>query len=83
MYCLCVNVYCHRVTTQLQLTKIYQIENFLPMLPLLFSPSDSRTYVLPGRKFFQSSYVRNLDAPYHNLIYWPFINGVGGRVIGK
>ena len=22
MYCLCVNVYCHRVTTQLQLTKI-------------------------------------------------------------
>ena len=24
MYCLCVNVYCHRVTTQLQLTK-YQV----------------------------------------------------------
>ena len=23
MYCLCVNVYCHRVTTQLQLTNIY------------------------------------------------------------
>ena len=22
MYCLCVNVYCHRVTTQLQLTNI-------------------------------------------------------------
>ena len=25
MYCLCVNVYCHRVTTQLQLTNIYHI----------------------------------------------------------
>ena len=25
MYCLCVNVHCHRVTTQLQLTNIYHI----------------------------------------------------------
>ena len=30
MYCLCVNVYCHRVTTQLQLTNIsYHIKNLL------------------------------------------------------
>ena len=31
MYCLCVNVYCHRVTTQLQLTNIsYMKKNFEP-----------------------------------------------------
>jgi hypothetical protein len=26
MYCLCVDVYCHRVSTQLQLTNIYQYQ---------------------------------------------------------
>ena len=31
MYCLCVNVYCHRVTTQLQLTNIsYQVMKWRP-----------------------------------------------------
>jgi hypothetical protein len=28
MYCLCVNVYCHRVTTQLQLINIILHQNF-------------------------------------------------------
>jgi hypothetical protein len=27
MYCLCVNMYCHRVTTKLQLTNIYQVKS--------------------------------------------------------
>ena len=38
MYCLCVNVYCHRVTTQLQLINIsyfiisYQMLSFVPLI---------------------------------------------------
>ena len=40
MYCLCVNVYCHRVTTQLQLTNIsyHIIRKFscFPMYDLIF-----------------------------------------------
>jgi hypothetical protein len=32
MYCLCVNVYCHRVTTQLQLTNILYLARYLPFV---------------------------------------------------
>jgi len=28
VYCLCVNVYCHRLSTQLQLKKIYHINGY-------------------------------------------------------
>ena len=51
MYCLCVNVYCHRVTTQLQLTNIsYHIYNKWYVLcflddSLLVGPTD---YQLKG-----------------------------------
>ena len=40
MYCLCVNVYCHRVTTQLQLTNIsyHIILNSLSRFPLILLP---------------------------------------------
>ena len=35
MYCLCVNVYCHRVTTQLQLTNIsYHMKHGVVTFPL-------------------------------------------------
>ena len=35
MYCLCVNVYCHRVTTQLQLTNKININLLLLLSPIL------------------------------------------------
>jgi hypothetical protein len=35
MYCLCVNVYCHRVTTQLQLTNISYISKSTAALKTL------------------------------------------------
>ena len=40
MYCLCVNVYCHRVTTQLQLTNKKKI--FVHSLFLVFSSTSLR-----------------------------------------
>ena len=38
MYCLCVNVYCHRVTTQLQLINISDINKYIldPILNVLY-----------------------------------------------
>jgi hypothetical protein len=38
MFCFCVNVYCHRVSTQLQLTNI-SIKNILLLLPLALQPT--------------------------------------------
>jgi len=35
MYCLCVNVYCHRVTTQLQLINIYLISKSTDKISLV------------------------------------------------
>ena len=43
MYCLCVNVYCHRATTQLQLTNISQKDCHRP---LCIGTDRARTHVL-------------------------------------
>ena len=53
MYCLCVNVYCHRVTTQLQLTNIlyhikwmYSVSVQVGQLLLVICGAWKRTYFL-------------------------------------
>ena len=52
MYCLCVNVVCHRVTTQLQLTNIsiYQFINFSGM----FCKENQDTHFVFSKFFFEN-----------------------------
>ena len=46
-YCLCVNVYCHRVTTQLQLTNIYHIiYRIIYQFPTIIQKSFHNTIIL-------------------------------------
>jgi len=51
MYCLCVNVYCHRVTTQLQLTNISYHKHSTAFVMVLKLPTDMRLHLkLPRQK---------------------------------
>ena len=55
MYCLCVNVYCHRVTTQLQLTNISYLR--------LSLASDLFLVVLPTKCIFVLFHVGHMHRP--------------------
>jgi len=46
MYCLCVNVYCHRVTTQLQLINISYLKGGKVVSPKHRLPFSGRRYTL-------------------------------------
>jgi len=66
MYCLCVNVYCHRVTTQLQLTNIsYHFQNSeeSPHQAIRMAADDNVAHVLIDRlKSFAATPHNNVTA---------------------
>ena len=57
MYCLCVNVYCHRVTNQLQLINIYCI--------ILSTQYSFYMY----RMIYQTSHINPLNAELNPICY--------------
>jgi len=67
MYCLCVNVYCHRVSTQLQLTCIsYHIYLSKAEVKNAWSYSSTRPY------FMTPYYLKHSDNFKFTLLKWTF-----------
>jgi hypothetical protein len=76
MYCLCVNVYCHRVSTQLQLTNIsISISTFWPSAILLFQLSCGENEVM---SWPQEVFVSCLAEP----VAWPLPRSYSQTFVG-
>jgi hypothetical protein len=61
MYCLCLNVYCHRVTTQLQLTNIAYYISY----KVFFKTQNNDSVTDQQRSFASFTLTRTIDDRFH------------------